>query len=374
MASLTQYPYTRPPPHPAHIDTTHRLGAVAILGRRSVPELQELVALRSKGWDDDHLDYYFKTLRKISDSPTKQAKQTWFKNMRNIMAELDSAANFVRSSTNITFLDVGCAPGGFSSYILQKVRSASGVGISLPEGMGGHPFLLENHLRSRYTHLQEDILRYDWSPVSPSGVSDRPRRRLRDTLIGHFPIVILDGHALRTYQDPSITTLDAEADLLKAAHGSYRDRLLIAQLIIALESVAPGGTIVTRLSHIECFPAAQLLYLLDSISDEVVLHKPQTMHTTRGTSYVIAKRVFCSKHASKREQYLLGLQALWSQLQQGGPHEGVGRMLVDGDLDFIVSAEAILESYVDRLVELGRQTWWTQAEGLRRLFNKRGIQ
>ncbi len=267
-----------------------------------------------------------------------------------------------------------CAPGGFSSYILQKVRSASGVGISLPERMGGHPFLLENHLRSRYTHLQEDILGYDSSPVLPSKVNDRPRRRLRDTLIGHFLIVILDGHALRTYQHPSITTLDADADLLKAAHGSYRDRLLIAQLIIALESVAPGGTIVMRLSHIECFPAAQLLYLLDNISDEVVLHKPQTMHTTRGTSYVIAKGVFCSKQASKREQYLLGLQTVWSQLQQGGPHEGVGRMLVDGDLDFIASAEAILENYVDRLVELGRQTWWTQAEGLRRLFNKRGIQ
>ncbi len=129
MASLTQYPYTRPPPQPAHVDTTRRLGAVAILGRRSVPELQELVALRSKvrskwqvssntyylhglnvlwqGWDDDHLDYYFKTLRKISDSPSKQAKQTWFKNMRNIMAELNSAANFVRSSTNMRFLDVG---------------------------------------------------------------------------------------------------------------------------------------------------------------------------------------------------------------------------------------------------------------------------
>ncbi|KAI0699636.1 hypothetical protein C8T65DRAFT_613505 [Cerioporus squamosus] len=375
MASLTDYPYSRPAVQTDN--TTRRLGAAAILARRDVPELQELVALRSKGWEDDNLDGYFKTLRKIADSPTKQAEHTWFEKMRNIMAELDNAANFVHPnpSTKVRFLDVGCAPGGFSSYVLQSVPSARGIGISLPERMGGHALLLEQYLRRRYTHIQRDILEYDLSPaVSPIDLSNRPRKRLRDDFIGHFPLVILDGHALRTYQHPSIATLSADADVLKAAHGAYRDRLLITQIIIALESVSRGGTIVTRLSHIECFPASQLLFLLDSISDELVLHKPQTMHASRGTSYVIAKGVFRSEEqAGKRGLYLQALRALWSEMQQGGPFNGVGRMLVEGDLDFVADAEAILDEYVDRLVELGRQTWATQVAGLRTLFKRRNI-
>lgn len=268
-----------------------------------------------------------------------------------------------------------CAPGGFSSYILRKNQMAKGTGISLSEAAGGHPLLLEPYLRNQYKHLQVDILGYDWSPASPAAFTGGQRTRFPDKFIRRFPIVILDGHALRTYgHDPSIISPDADADVLKAAHGAYRDRLLITQLIIALEAVSRGGTIVMRLSHIECFPAAPLLYLLDKISDDVVLYKPQKMHKTRGTSYVIAKGVCRSdKNLRKSTYYLRRLKALWENLQQDGPYYGVGRMLVEGDLDFIASAEVILDEYVDRLVELGRQTWMTQVDGLRVLFKRRSI-
>ncbi len=43
------------------------------------------------------------------------------------------------------------------------------------------------------------------------------------------------------------------------------------------------------------------------------------------------------------------------------------------DLDFIVSTEDILGEYLDRLVELGRSVWRTQAQGLRQFFARKGI-
>ncbi|RPD58735.1 hypothetical protein L226DRAFT_548347 [Lentinus tigrinus ALCF2SS1-7] len=377
MALFTQYPYSRAPLQAASDATSRRLGPSVILERRDVPELKDLVAMRSRGWDNEDLDQHFTTLRKIADSPTKQTEHTWFGSMRSIMQELDRVAHCIPSSKQLSFLDVGCAPGGFSSYILQKNRTAIGMGISLPESAGGHALLLEEWLRSRYHHYPEDILNYHWSPAPADDVRDHRSLQFPHEFTGHFPLVVLDGHALRTYRhDPSvIQSPGGDADLLKAAHGAYRDRLLITQLIIALESVTPGGTIVTRLSHIECFPAAPLLYLLDNISKKVVVHKPQTMHKSRGTTYVIAKGVFSSKETrSLRDEYLQGLKALWGDLKQGGPCEGIGRMLLERDLDFIASGEVIVEEYVDRLIELGRQTWATQVEGLRVLFRRKNIQ
>ncbi len=229
--------------------------------------------------------------------------------------------------------------------------------------------------RQRYKHLPQDLLQYDCSPTSSAEVSLDSRKRLPLTFIRNFNVVVLDGHALRTYQHPLISTPDPDVDMLKAAHGAYRDRLLITQMIIALQSIALGGTIVMWLSHIECFPALQLLYLLDSVSSELVVHKPQTMHTARGTSYVIAKGVFSFREqVNKGALYVRGLQTLWSQLQQGGQYDGIGRMIVEGDLDFVASTETLLDQYVDRLVELGLQTWATQVAGLRTLFERRRIQ
>lgn len=176
---------------------------------------------------------------------------------------------------------------------------------------------------------------------------------------------MLDGHALRTYGHDGIIMTPDE---LKAAHGVYRDRLLVSQLIIALEAVSPGGTILIRLSHIECFPAAQLLYMLDALADSIVVHKPHVMHAMRGTFYVIAKGVNGSARAALRERYLDGLKKLWGKLG-----EGRGRMMVPGDIDFIATADTILEEYLDRLIELGRGVWLTQIRGLSHLFKKKGI-
>lgn len=182
-------------------------------------------------------------------------------------------------------------------------------------------------------------------------------------------MILLDGHALRIYRHP----LEPTPEEYKFVHGVYRDNLLISQLIIGLESVSPGGTLVMKLSHIECFPSAMLIYLLDHICDKLIVHKPRTMHANRGTFYVVAKGACNVHHAKARKQYLCGLRELLVELRSGGP-EGRGRMLLLGDLDFVATVETILGDYLDRLIELGRGVWSTQVEGLGRLFRKKGIQ
>jgi len=43
-----------------------------------------------------------------------------------------------------SFLDLGCAPGGFASRLLEEVPSAQGFGVTLPVDAGGFPMLLDD--------------------------------------------------------------------------------------------------------------------------------------------------------------------------------------------------------------------------------------
>ncbi|KAI0793578.1 hypothetical protein C8Q74DRAFT_1215152 [Fomes fomentarius] len=358
-----QYPYTRFfQDDTGSLEDRGGLGPRVILSIRPIPELEELLALRTKGWDAEHLDTHFKDLRQTSDNADERLERLWYNKMQDIAQELDEAASFVPRTHRFKFLDVGCAPGGFSFYVLRKNSWACGTGITLPESAGGHAFLLDRRYRRKYKLIEQDILQYNLTPNAPH----TSPQRLPDNLLKRFPLVMLDGHALRTYRHG----INMTPDELKAAHGVYRDRLLVSQLIIALEAVSPGGTILIRLSHIECFPAAQLIYMLDALADSIVVHKPRVMHAMRGTFYVIAKGVNGeSARAALRERYLDRLKKLWRELGEGRE----GRMMVPGDLDFIATADTILEEYLDRLIELGREVWLTQIRGLSQLFTKKGI-
>ncbi|KAI0742091.1 hypothetical protein C8Q80DRAFT_1347080 [Daedaleopsis nitida] len=340
-----KYPYSYPQTDPPPID---HVRPHAILARRNVPELEELVVLRRQGWDDERLDTHFKDLREVSDHANENIQHIWFAKMRSIAKELDTAGQVVPTASFFEFLDVGCAPGGFNSYVLRMNPQARGVGITLPESAGGHAFLLERHYLPRYELIEQELLQYTHSPTHLLPSSQQAEcKPFPKQLCSRFPLVLLDGHALRTYHHPQPLTTPEE---FKHAHGVYRDRLLVTQLIIALEAVSPGGPIVTRLSHIECFPAAHMLYMLDQLAGGgLIVHKPKSMHASRGTCYVIAKGICSPGRESEvlRVRYVEGLKGLWGELGSGGSY-GHGRMMVPGDLDFVVTAEELLDGYLDR--------------------------
>lgn len=263
-----------------------------------------------------------------------------------------------------------CAPGGFTSYILRKNERANGTGITLPKSAGGHTFRVEPRYLRRYKLIEQDILRYDYARES-AGHHGGSLDPIPEDVKGSFALVILDGHALRTYEHGYEME---SSDELRAAHIVYRCRLPIAQFILALGAVSPGGTMLVRLSHIECFPAAQFLCMLDELSESIVVHKPRAIHAKRATFYVIAKGVARpGLRAQLKERYVEELRKLWVELGLGGRY-GRGRVMVPRDLDFIATSNEILDGYLARLIELGRAVWMTQTRALRKLFRARGIE
>ncbi|KAI0353447.1 hypothetical protein OH77DRAFT_1427519 [Trametes cingulata] len=351
--------------HPVY--TERRLNARAILQRRDVKSLHELRWLRKLGWSEDSLDDAFRSQRHRADNPPPEAKYFWYDSMARIMRELDAEAHFILPSEPFEFLDVGCAPGGFSAHVLRTNPQARGVGLSLPESQGGHTFLLEPIFWPRYEYVEQDMLEYDFRPVQDNaqGHSD-VGPTLPTAFLDRFQLVLLDGHPLRTY---------SPTPWPNQAAGAYTGALLISQLIIALSCVRSGGAIVVKLDHIEGCPAAQLLFLLQDISESLVVHKPRTMHASRASFYAIAKGVGAGEDATLlKEFYLEQLKALWYKLRYGGPGGGA-RGLTEADLDFVVSADDILdgEGNLDKLIGFGESVWAMQADGLRRFFGKKGM-
>lgn len=68
-----------------------------------------------------------------------------FQKCYGVMAELFEAHGYLSGfipEKGFKFLDLGCAPGGFSSYMLEDPRCRAGFGVSLPSTSGGFPMRL----------------------------------------------------------------------------------------------------------------------------------------------------------------------------------------------------------------------------------------
>ncbi|KAJ3744059.1 hypothetical protein DFH05DRAFT_1493630 [Lentinula detonsa] len=346
----------------------HRSFADALIGQPGGIHLKELLEIREVGWNADELDIHYAKQRRVADSPNFQTEHAWFQKMKTIFRELDTHAGIVPSSGRFTFLDLGFCPGGFTSYILSCNAAARGTGISLPFNQSGHAYLLEESLRWRfephfgdlgfYNLLNEDLTLY---------LRNVSLRKLPHTILNsHYDLVILDGHYLRTYVDPSH----------EAPIGRWEaNRLMISQIIISLQSIASGGTAVMKLSRPEHYYTAAILYMLDEISTSLELVKPFTMHRTRGTFYAVAKGIGASNHLQKKkEEYLFQFRLLWYEISFGGT-AGQGRF-IDGhgkDLDFIASYDQLRSGYMERLAYLSKDVWRIQMEALHEQFRRRGI-
>lgn len=174
---------------------------------------------------------------------------------------------------------------------------------------------------------------------------------------------MLDGHQLRTYISPSME--DAEA--------WDRQRLLVAQLVIALRAVKQGGTIVVKLSRPDKADTAQLLFFLDHISVNLCTRKPRIIHANRGTFYAIAQGVGLGRRGQTLSQYRARFEDLWYEVGFGG-EEGKGRFLSRDDLDFIITQDELHQvASLERLVEFGRDPWNVQGDALERWFQRKGL-
>ena len=160
--------------------------------------------------------------------------------MQEIGDELQNETNALAMTSEreevVRILDLCMAPGGYTASALKYNPTAIAYGVTLPLAKGGHKVLFQSSRNSVKFH---DVTMFaaefgtDEIPLAhpehASFSSERPY--LGQT----FHLVFCDGQVLRTHQR-------AECRERQEAL-----RLTVSQLILSLQRIRPGGTLVMLL-------------------------------------------------------------------------------------------------------------------------------
>jgi hypothetical protein len=131
-------------------------------------------------------------------------------------------------------------------------------------------------------------------------------------------------------------------------------RLTHSQLVIALQHLKPGGTMVVLLHKAEVWDTVLLLYAFNSFA-EVSTFKPSKAHAIRSSFYMVAKNIRSESEEAKKAVELF--RRLWYRGTFGSADP-----LED---DFPVpTADKVVAEFGEKLRELGRGVWEVQKAAL----------
>ncbi|KAG9081921.1 hypothetical protein FRC07_014373 [Ceratobasidium sp. 392] len=325
-------------------DPTSQYLVAALLAREDCQVLKELNELRGMGWRSGIVHEHFTNQRHQADYNKHEGTDTfWANKMFQSMWHMDHMGRFVQAKR---FLDIGCCPGGYSTYVMRMCPQATGMGISLPVEEGGHGIAIPTDMLPRIDLVMKDLMAYD---LPANQLPFEPHT---------FDFVICDGHYLRLNPD----------NMRRPWNWT---RLLVSQTLLGLRAVTLGGTMFIKLSHVERPLTARILLALCRISNHVRTVKSKVLHASRGSFYVLAQGIRTTSQEYK--ELVSGLERLWHILNFEG-WQGCGREISWAEQDHVTPwTEAMSPRGVMCIVRLGTKMWQIQRDGLRELLKWKGV-
>ncbi|MCJ1397535.1 hypothetical protein MMC11_000729 [Xylographa trunciseda] len=317
------------------------------------PIFCSLQTLRAKGWANPMGDEHFKKQRSRADNVSEHDETTFYNMMREIARELHSQTQALSPSAKpgdvVRVLDLCMAPGGYSAAALGFNKGAIVRGISLPKPDGGHSLLLRSNRPGQVECLFLDITmlasEFSIAPVPQEHpehvkfIADRP-------YFGRsFQLVFCDGQVLRTHTRPE------HRENFEAL------RLTVSQLILALQRIETGGTLIMLLHKVDYWACIELLHQFSQFAD-IQLFKPQRKHAMRSSFYLVAKGVQ-PDHKAAKSAVQQWKDAWWNATFGGVAGTGLTKEPTNPDV-----VQTILDEFGDKLLELARPIWQIQLEAL----------
>ncbi|KAL4748306.1 hypothetical protein BDW72DRAFT_195930 [Aspergillus terricola var. indicus] len=331
-----------------------------LLNEAQVPEFQRLYELRKRGWEAPGGDTFFAKQRRISDKGRAKTAVPYYRIMQEIAFDMNRATGIleIKASTSDAdsppaILDLCMAPGGFLATALNINPTAQALTFTLAQTEGGDKVVLELHKYNNVTAHFLDITMLATDMGIPAAEFPPSHPDIARFLPVHFDaeqrfdLALCDGLVLRTQA--------------RAAYREKREatRLILTQLILSLEHLKPGGTMIVLLHRIEAPNAVQLLYAFEKFST-LRVYKHAHYHAKRSSFYMLASDV---KTNSKEARELVERwKRVWraATLDVDGDDEMFRQVLEEG----APRVEDILVEFGERLVSMGRGLWETQASAL----------
>jgi 23S rRNA U2552 (ribose-2'-O)-methylase RlmE/FtsJ len=176
-------------------------------------------------------------------------------------------------------LDLCMAPGGFTWGTLKYNPDAVAFGITLPHEIGGYKNWLTLPVeRVKFMDITMLAGEFGTETIPRSHPDHSLFLAERPFVHQRFQLIFCGGAVLRGHE---------RADYRQKFE---RTRLTTSQLILAMQRINSGGTMVVLLRKPEAWDVVHLLYQFSSFAN-VQLFKPQKKHAVRSTFYLVAKNV-----------------------------------------------------------------------------------
>ena len=306
-------------------------------------------------WKNPQATVHFERQRRKADNSKTKYSKALLVTTCHIGDEIDakSGGTLTLPRSNARVLDLCMAPGGFTASVLKYSPHAVVCAFTLHPEMGGHERKFHKHTSVDIRYGDITMLHKEFGvegiPHDHCELSKFDSRRL--WLGKGYDLIFCDGQVLRTHEI---------ADYRRQVETT---RLRISQLILAMQRIESGGTLIMSLHHSAAYEAIKILHLFDNIAD-LQLFKSTSSHMKKASFYLIAKNVQSDRGeavAAVNEWKRLWKELTFPTLDENGQAKPPK---VANESERAGQVSDLLETFGERIIELGEPLWQIQKEAL----------
>ena len=271
--------------------------------------------------------------------------------MCKIGDEIDAASGGALSlpHSHPRVLDLCMAPGGFTASSLKHSPHAVVCAVTLPQDLGGLKIIHRRDMRVTMKFADITMLHTEFGvteiPTGPCQLSQFSDQRLWHGEL--FDLIFCDGQVLQSHE-PYIADYRRPVEAI---------RLTVGQLILAMQRIKSGGTLIMLLHDVGAYESIKILSVIDKIA-KIQLFKPVSAHRKDGTFYVIAKDL--QPGHPEAVAAVNGWKNIWKELT----FPVIDTKALISKPERAEEAAELLERFAGRVVELGEPIWQVQKEAL----------